>query len=192
MHGIVVHAVVRARISCPDQKFGIAIDQNHVAVVPELAGFSTCSDAEVRTFHEYAELAWATGGHVWNLDMIASGRGKQLSPDALQRVVDMLSDRILGQWPTGALHTDIAYWPKNPRPGDVITLDGTNSFSNQPNRQISNWHWDVDGDGTIDQTGPIIANIYSAPGRYRIVLTVVDDSNPPGTGRKALLLQVSK
>lgn len=192
MNGIVVHAVIRARIVCPDQKAGIAIDQGRVAVLVGQDEFSTCSDARIQTFDDYAELAWATGGLVWNLDMIAGGRGKKTRSETLQQFVDVLSDKVIMQWPTGILWTDIDYWPENPHAGDVVTFDGSNSFSNQPGGQISDWKWDLDGDGTIDQNGSTVANIYPAPGRYRIALNVTDDSNPPSTGRKVLFLRVSE
>jgi hypothetical protein len=192
VNGIVVHAVIRARIVCPDQRAGIAIDRSRVAVVSGQDKFSTCSDAEVRTFHDYAELAYATGGLVWNLEMIAGGHGKKTQPETLRQFVGALSDKIIMQWPTGALWADIEHWPENPRSGDVVTFDGSNSLSNQPGGQISDWKWDLDGDGTIDQNGSTVANIYSAPGRYRIVLNVTDNSNPPSLGRKVLFLQISE
>ena len=82
--------------------------------------------------------------------------------------------------------------PESPHAGDVVTFDGSNSLGNQPGGEISNWQWDLDGDGTIDQNGPTVAKIYSAPGRYRIVLNVSDNSNPPSIGRRVLFLQISE
>lgn len=192
MNGIVVHAVIRARIVCPDQKTGIAIDQNRVAMMPDHDEISTCPDARVRTFDDYAELAWATGGLVWDFDRITGGPERQTDPESLQQIVGVLSEMILMQWPTGPLWTNFDYWPKDPRPGDVITFNGTSSFSKQSGRQISNWAWDLDGDGTFEQDGPVVANIYSAPGRYRIVLKVTDDSNPLITGRKVAFLHIAQ
>jgi hypothetical protein len=192
INGIVVHAVIRARIVCPDQRAGIAIDRSRVAVVSGQDDFSTCSDAKVQTFHDYAELAHATGGLVWNLEMIAGGRGRKTQPETLQQFVDALSDKVIMQWPTGTLWADIDHWPENPHSGDVVTFDGSNSLSDQPGGQISDWKWDLDGDGTIDQNGSTVANIYSAPGRYRIVLNVTDNSNPPSKGRRVLFLQISE
>jgi hypothetical protein len=192
MNGIVVHAVIKARIACPDQRAGIAIDGNRVAVVSGKDEFSTCSNARVRTVDDYAELAHATGGLVWNLEMIAGSRGRKPQPEILQQFVDVLSDEVITHWPTGTLWADIDHWPENPHSGDVVTFDGSNSLSNQPGGQVSDWQWDLDGDGTIDQNGSTVAKIYSTPGRYRIVLSVTDDSKPPGTGRKVLFLQISE
>lgn len=190
MNGVVVHAVIRARIMCPDRKAGIAVDQNRVAVTAVQGDLSTCSDAATQTIDDYAELAWATDGLVWSLEALTGGREKKSKPETRQQFVDALSDKIIMQWPPGILWSDIDYWPKNPRPGDVVTFDGSNSFSNQPGRQVNDWKWDLDGDGSIDQNGSTVARIYSEPGHYRIVLTVADDSNPPGTGRKVVSLQV--
>ena len=192
MNGIVVHAVTKARIVCPDQRAGIAIDRSRVAVVSGQDEFSTCSDARVRTVDDYAELAHATGGLVWSLEMIAGDRGRKTQPETLQQFVDALSDKVIMQWPTGTLWADIDYWPEKPHPGDVVTFDGSNSLSNQPGGEVSDWEWDLDGGGTIDQNGSTVAKIYSAPGRYRIVLNVTDNSNPPSTGRRVLYLQISE
>ena len=192
MNGIVVHAVTRARIVCPDQRAGIAIDRSRVAVVPGQNEFSSCSDARVKTFRDYVELAHATGGLVWNLKMIADGSGIKTQPETLQQFVDALADEVIMQWPTGTLWADIDHWPENPHAGDVVTFDGSNSLSSQPGGQIGDWKWDLDGDGTIDQNGSTVAKIYSAPGRYRIVLNVTDNSNPPSIGRRVLFLQISE
>jgi hypothetical protein len=186
-NGIVVHAVIKAQIVCPDRQWGIAVDKDRVAVIAGRSGLSTCSNARIRTFDDYAELAWATGGLVWNLNALSEGQ-----PDPLRQFVETLSDAIISQWPPGALWADIDYSPKDPRPGDVVTFDGSNSFSSQPDGQIVYWAWDLDGDGTVDQDGPIVANIFSVPGRYRIVLNITDDSMPSSAGRKVLLLQVSE
>ncbi|MBT8091572.1 MAG: PKD domain-containing protein [Gammaproteobacteria bacterium] len=192
MNGIVVHAVTRARIVCPDQRAGMAIDPSRVAMVAGQDDFSTCSDARVKTVRDYVELAHATGGLVWSLDMITGFGGRKTRPETLQQFVNALSDKVIMQWPTGALWADIDHWPESPHSGDVVTFDGSNSLSTQPGGQISDWKWDLAGDGIIDQNGSTVAKIYSAAGRYRVVLYVTDNSNPPSTGRKVLLLQVSE
>lgn len=191
LNGIVVHTVIRARVKCPDRTKGIGVDQNRVAVTVEKGSLSTCSDARTLTIDEYAELAWATGGLVWSLDALVFGP-EQARLDALVQFVDALSHHVIAQWPTGILWTNIEYWPKNPSSGSTVTFDGSSSVSNKPDRQIIRWSWDFDGDGTVDQDGPIVANVFSAPGRYRVTLEIEDDSNPSSTGRKVLLLQVSE
>lgn len=191
LNGIVVHTVIRARIACPDRKKGIGVDQNRVAVTVGKDGFSTCSDARIRTFDDYAELAWATGGLVWSLEAFVSGP-ERVRLDALEQFVVALSDNVISQWPTGTLWTDIEYWPKEPGPGDAVTFDGSKSFTNKVDTQVIRWSWDVDGDGTVDQDGPIVATVFSAPGRYRVILEIADDADPSSVGRKVLLVQVSE
>ena len=100
-------------------------------------GPSTCEDASVQSFDDYAELAWATGGLVWDLGMIARISERLSASKGLQRVVDVLADHIMTQWPTGSLWTDIAYYPRDPRPGDTVTFDGSGSASNEPDGRIS-------------------------------------------------------
>ena len=192
MNGIVVHAITRARITCPDRRAGLAIDRSRVALVSGRDDFSTCSDARVKTFRDYMELAHSTGGLVWNLGVIADGSATKRQLETLQQFVDALADEVIMQWPTGTLWTDIDHWPESPHAGDVVTFDGSKSLSNQPGGEIINWQWDLDGDGAIDQNGPTVAKIYSAPGRYRIVLNVSDNSNPASIGRRVLFLQISE
>ncbi len=191
MKGVVVHVVVPAQIFCPDRKAGLAVDMYRVALHPGFDGLSTCAGAMTRTYQEYAELAWATGGLVWDLDLVAPGWRKRASLKVLEHFVGGLADRILMQWPTGPLWADIEIWPTTPRRDDVVYFDGSKSFTNQPGRQVSHWAWDLDGDGTVDTYGPTVAGIFATSGRHRIVLEVTDDSNPPTTSRKVLHMEVA-
>lgn len=60
-------------------------------------------------------------------------------------------------------------------PGQVLTFDGTGSIASDS--PIMRYRWTF-GDGTV-ATGPITQKAYSAPGKYRAVLRVEDDSAHP-------------
>ena len=188
-NGVVVHSVIPAQILCPGRKAGIAIDQYAVALQPDIGGLSTCENAESWIHRDYAELAWSTGGLTWDLGMLVPGSRRQASTETLAQFVAGLSDKILTQWPT-TISARIDFSPSKPRPGDVVTFDGSNSFVSQPGREISNWAWDLDGDGAIEEHGAIIARMFST-GRHRIVLEVTDNSTPPATSRKVLYLEIA-
>ncbi|MEM9208898.1 MAG: PKD domain-containing protein [Pseudomonadota bacterium] len=191
-NGIVVHAVTKARIVCPDLRNGLAADRNGTAITIGPDGVSDCSAAQVQSVDDYAELAWETGGLVWNLDALARAGDAPASPETLERFATALSDRIIAQWPTGSVWADIDLWPPNPGVGEAVTFDAGRSLSTTPGAQVVSWAWDLDGDGTVDQTGPVVANVYQAPGVYRVVLQVTDDSTPARVGRKVLSLSVTE
>lgn len=188
-NGIVVHSIVPAEILCPGRKWGIAIDQYRVALLPAVGGLASCEDADSWIQPDYAELAWTTGGLTWNLETVAPEWRKQASTVELEQFVAGLSDKIFTQWPK-TLSARIEFSPAKPRPGDVVTFDASGSIANQQGREVSSWAWDLDGDRVADEEGPTITRIFSS-GRHSIALEVTDNSTPPATSRKVIYLQVS-
>lgn len=69
-----------------------------------------------------------------------------------------------------------------PNPGvahQTILVDGSDSFHQSPGRAIVRWEWDLEGDGTYDVEGPVIALAFDAVGTYPITLRITDDAAPP-------------
>ncbi len=56
----------------------------------------------------------------------------------------------------------------------VVAFDGT--FSTDPERDIVEWKWDFDGNGTIDSTGEKVEHTYRNPGTYTVKLEVTDSA----------------
>lgn len=50
------------------------------------------------------------------------------------------------------------------------------SASNNPDGQITDYRWDLNGDGVTDATGQSVIHVFNATGNYTIELTVIDDS----------------
>ncbi len=73
--------------------------------------------------------------------------------------------------------------PRSPEPGDTVTLDA--SGASDPDGSITEYRWDVDGDGTTDQTttGPQTTVQYADTTRLNPSVTVVDDRNATDTAR---------
>ena len=71
------------------------------------------------------------------------------------------------------------YTPPAPLAGAVVTFDGTTSFD--PDGSIVAYAWDLNGDGVVDRTGPVVTWIYAVPGTYTATLVVTD--NLGATGR---------
>jgi hypothetical protein len=75
--------------------------------------------------------------------------------------------------------------------GATITLDGSAAFHQDAARKIVKWEWDLNGDGIVDQTGPVITTSYPALGNYPAKLIVTDDSAPPRTAETIVTVVVS-
>lgn len=58
------------------------------------------------------------------------------------------------------------------------TFDGSVSFD--PDGAVTDYDWDLDGDGATDATGSRIDYTYGEPGRYDATLTVTDDEGNSG------------
>lgn len=63
--------------------------------------------------------------------------------------------------------------PSNPKPGDRVVFNGTDS-SDAEGRVVS-YRWDLDGDGTFDDTGSTVRTTYTEDGIVKVTLTVLDD-----------------
>ncbi len=64
------------------------------------------------------------------------------------------------------------------RKGETITFDGTPS--SDADGTIIFYSWDF-GDGSPNETGPIVTHAYQSSGQFTVELTVYDDSNAQGT-----------
>jgi len=59
--------------------------------------------------------------------------------------------------------------------GQTITLDGSRSFHQDPNKQIVNWQWDGITVPTFHATGPTATTTFGSIGDYLVRLTVTDN-----------------
>ena len=65
--------------------------------------------------------------------------------------------------------------PRIPEVGKSVTLDGTNSFT--PAQEITQYDWDLTGDGEIDQTDDSVDYTFTKWGEQPIALTVTDSED---------------
>lgn len=70
------------------------------------------------------------------------------------------------------------YSPTSPVVGQPITFNATASYD--PDGHIVNYEWDMNGDGTTDQTGPVVVWLYSLPATYTVILRVTDNLGAVG------------
>ncbi|MEM3010208.1 MAG: PKD domain-containing protein [Candidatus Bathyarchaeia archaeon] len=77
------------------------------------------------------------------------------------------------------------YSPKPPKVGDVIVFDASASYD--PDGTIISYDWDF-GDGAT-ASGKIVSHSYSFEGSYKVVLTVIDNSELLDTEEITIIVQ---
>lgn len=71
----------------------------------------------------------------------------------------------------GPLDARFTYTPERPRPGQLVTFDGT--VATGPGPAVT-YEWDLDGDGLFESRGPVVSRTYARDGVYRVTLRVSD------------------
>lgn len=69
---------------------------------------------------------------------------------------------------------DFIYTPENPKPGELILFDGSDSFDFDG--EVVSYEWDFDGDGKTDATGITAHTSFATAGSYDVTLTITDDT----------------
>jgi len=67
--------------------------------------------------------------------------------------------------------------------GDTVTLDASSSSDNDA---IATYEWDVDGDGTYEETGATVDHTYDSSGSYTATVRVTDDAGNTDTASVAI------
>ncbi len=75
--------------------------------------------------------------------------------------------------------------------GQVVTLDGSDSYHQDSARSIVGWEWDADSDGVFEASGPFVTTSFTALGDYPIRLRVIDDNTPPRTTETTLTVRIT-
>jgi PKD repeat protein len=85
---------------------------------------------------------------------------------------------------------DFVYSPSSPYPSQTVEFDPT--ASSDPEGNVSQYRWDFDGDGTVDQTTSSATNVtytYADSGSYDVNLTVVDNASNTDTSIQTVTVQ---
>jgi hypothetical protein len=75
--------------------------------------------------------------------------------------------------------------------GQMITIDGSDSYHQDPTQSIDTWQWDLDSNGTFDASGPIVSASFPSVGNYPIRLRVTDDGTPEKAAETTITVIVS-
>lgn len=68
---------------------------------------------------------------------------------------------------------DFTYSPENPKAGQQVTFDASDSFDFDG--EVVSYVWDFTGDGKPDASGETVTYTFPAPGAYDVTLTVTDN-----------------
>ncbi|MFB6361885.1 MAG: PKD domain-containing protein [Halobacteriales archaeon] len=81
-----------------------------------------------------------------------------------------------------------SYSPQQPKPGQAVTLNA--SASSDPDGDITEYRWDLDGDGQTDTTGGPNARVaFPSAGVYQVTLTVVDNDGATASVTNEIVVQ---
>jgi hypothetical protein len=75
--------------------------------------------------------------------------------------------------------------------GQIIQLDGSDSFHQDASKLIDSWEWDLDNDGTYDVSGPFPTVSFPAVGNYPVKLRVTDNGSPEKDATTTLTILIT-
>ena len=79
---------------------------------------------------------------------------------------------------------------KNPTLVDYqITLDGSQSAHQDPEKNVVSWEWDLDNDGTYETAGAVTQTMFAEEGEYTVKLRVTDDGEEPETAEAYVIIK---
>lgn len=190
-----LNAVVDVTIRCADNTSALGMDSAGVGYVADgNGGFTTCTGARAvsgagATIAHYVELAVRSGGAVWNLNFLRSGG--HYARSFSNALLSIKVEEILNQRPANDLNAVAQAIPNPAAPGQVVTLNGAQSFHQQEGRSIVAWEWDLDNDGVYDVSGPVVTTQFPEAGQYPVRLRVTDDGDVPLVDSIELTVQVA-
>ena len=83
-----------------------------------------------------------------------------------------------------APRAEFSFTPENPRSGEIVSFDATNSLDSDG--RITQYNWDF-GDG-LTASGLTVIHAYARDGVYTVTLTVLDDRNSAGRATKTIVV----
>ncbi|SEP14364.1 PKD domain-containing protein [Halogranum amylolyticum] len=138
-----------------------------------------------------------TGRQSVSRSVEALGVGDVDGDDQLEVVVGH-SDEVIAYNPTvtdgsGANQSPTArfsFSPETPLTGQKLTFDASDSVD--PEGSIVEYQWDLDDDGTYEQTGETAEYEFNTPSRQTVNLKVTDDSGNTSTISQEILVRPSR
>ncbi|HET9346938.1 MAG TPA: PKD domain-containing protein [Candidatus Limnocylindrales bacterium] len=86
----------------------------------------------------------------------------------------------------------VAEFTATPRSGEEPRDVDFEFVENTTGVTYTNWEWDFDGDGTIDDSGETVSHTYATAGTYTVSLTVTDDTAATNTQTKVAYVLITE
>ncbi|HAZ27527.1 TPA: hypothetical protein DCY67_02765 [Candidatus Acetothermia bacterium] len=81
------------------------------------------------------------------------------------------------------------YAPTTPVVGTAVTFNAIMSYD--PDGSIVAYAWDLNGDGAVDRTGPVVTWAYPAAGAFIVTLYVTDNAGATGQATQPVIVAVA-
>lgn len=75
--------------------------------------------------------------------------------------------------------------------GQLIMIDGSDSFHQDAGKSIDSWEWDLDNDGVFEASGPFPIRSFPAVGDYPVRLRVTDSGSPELSAETVLIVRIT-
>lgn len=193
------HAFIPFPAWC-NRSLALAVDRDHMVLNPD-SSMQKCDTLRFLKGKRYgkkpeerklAKLAFETGGMVWPiLNFTMTGIESEIMPkDFVETTATKLADIIEGKGAKSLFATvkydDEAYI------GQTVFFEVTSSYSIEGIGDVTNWQWDYDGDGEVDDVGTFVQTSFSEAGDNYISL-IISNSDIPAVSRTLRLhVQVSE
>lgn len=124
-----------------------------------------------------------SGGHWWGKNYY----GLQFPYETAQSII-MLKRTLFESGAPVAVAKAI---PNPAVAGQTVYLDGSDTFHQDPSKNIVSYEWDLDNDGIFESIGPFQSQTFGAVGDYPIKLRVTDDGTPILTAETTVSVRVT-
>ncbi|MFN0069804.1 MAG: hypothetical protein ACKVYV_19480, partial [Limisphaerales bacterium] len=137
------------------------------------------TDGVARSLLKDQNAAGGWSGHTWT---------GETDPYATAWAIIMLRRTIFDSG------NPVAVAKASPNPavaGQIIQLDGADSFHQDPAHVVDSWEWDLDNNGTYDVSGPFPTVSFPVVGDYPVKLLVTDDSSPELVATTTITIRIT-
>ena len=182
---LVLDAMLNVQVRCGDGRRALGLTQGAIGYVATDSGrFDQCTGARIAhtpssVVSDYASMAIASGGSIWDVSVLGYvHQRRDDGPSMIDVMAQSYTSNVLNRarWQSAA--SDFMARPlastTRVMVGEALLLDGQSSVGARSDLGVLDWHWDVDGDGSIDHFGPNASHTFHAAGVFPLTLNVVD------------------
>lgn len=173
---ITLHAVQSRQIRCGSDQV-IAINSQSVATRYDFSEVECDAQRYQRaTQDEYIQLALGSGGQVWDLKAMR---------DKSREYAHLLAGELLEKYDKG-IRAEVVIGGA-PVIYQALTFDASKTFATEDLAPVNSWQWDFNGDGQVDDYGPVVAYIFETPGTHSVNLILANGVGAQAISKKQII-----